>query len=430
MEAGIDPAAATYDDPMGGYNQGQLYDADGLPSWWPLDCQLTGFGCGYGATPGQSPGVVAEAGGLKAELYDPDRLLDATGPRGRLLRAGVPVRVMAREGTGYGSGPYGGGPYGGTTAESVVWSGTVDSWPHDLRTGEGSMSATDGVAVVAPVPVVGLARPAERTPDRLAALLAVHPNPPLFVPAGVGRMLAPATLEGDLWQCMKSVVDTDQSWLWVAPDGAVRWRGRGYEPPETVLVDCPGPEPWDAVYTDLDTDADDSQLVNVVTVRRVQPAPQPAPLVVGHSGSIAAHGPESLSNTALQLATDADVEQWAADVLALRAYPIHRPTEVVLSVDPRLWWADRTMDAVMRLGVTSLLRVRLTTRGPVQEWLAVVASIQHDVTPTSWETRIGLGMVREAGVGGYDGERYDSAVYDHNPVARVVGRDMRGLVHA
>ena len=53
MEAGIDPAAATYGDPVGGYDQGRC-DADGQPGWWPLDCQLTGFSCGYGPDPGQS----------------------------------------------------------------------------------------------------------------------------------------------------------------------------------------------------------------------------------------------------------------------------------------------------------------------------------------------------------------------------------------
>ena len=340
--------------------------------------------------------MAADAGGLDADLYDPDRLLDATGPRGRLVRAGVPVRVVARKGP----------------AEVVVWSGLADGWPHDLRTGEGAMSATDLVAALAPVQVVGLVRPAERTPDRLAALLNVHPDPPVFTPSGVGRMLAPCTLDGDLWQCMRAVVDTDQSWLWAAPDGSVRWQGRGYNPPETVLVDCPGPEPWDAVYTDLDTDADYTQIVNMVTAKRVQPDPQPDPLVFGHAASIAAHGPEALNNTVLQLTNDTEVRQWAEDVLALRAYPVHRPTEVVLTVDPSLPWAAPTMDALMGLGVSSLLRVRLTTRGPVQEWVAVAASIRHDVSPARWEARIGLAGVREVGVGGYDADRYGSGTYD------------------
>lgn len=401
LEAGIDPAAATYDDPVGGYDTGQVYDADGQPGWWPVDCQLTGFGCDHGARPAPSPGVAAEAGQLEADLYDPGRLLDPTGPRGRLVRPGVPVRVVARKGI----------------EERVVWSGTADDWSHDLLTSEGSVSATDLVAALAPVPVVGLVRPPERTPARLAALLAVHPDPPGFVPAGVGRMLAAATLDGDLWQCMRAVVDTDQSWLWAAPDRTIRWRGRGYDPDELLLLDCPDSEPWDAVYTGLDTGAPDTQVVNLVTVRRVQPDPKPDPLVVGHAASVAAHGPESLTNTDLQLATDAEVEQWAADVLALRAYPVHRPTEVVLTVDPRLPWSDRTMDTLMRLQVSSVLRIRLTTRGPVQEWRAVAGSIRHDATPTSWTTRVGLRMVREIGVGGYDADRYGAAVYDDTAAA-------------
>ena len=404
LEAGIDTAAAVYDDPMGGYDQGQTYDADGQPDWWPVDCQLTGFTCDYGATPGQSPGVAAEAGQLSADLYDPDRLLDTTGLRGGLLNTGVPVRVMARKGA----------------EEVVVWSGASNAWPHDMLTGEGSLEASDLVAAIAPVPVVALARPAEHPQDRLAAIFAIHPHPPVFAPNGQGRMLCPATLDGDMWQVARSVVDTDQSWLWVDPDGTVNWQGRGHVPPETILVDCPGPDPWDAVYTGLTTDADDSQVVNMVTAQRAQPDPRPAPIIRAHAASISEHGPDSLTNTNLQLATDAEVAQWAADVLALRAYPMHRPLEVELKVDPRLPWSDATMDTLMGLRVASLLKIRLTTRGPLQEWSAVVGSIRHDVDPHTWTTTIGLALVKEIGAGGYDGDRYDdsTAVYDADPSDR------------
>lgn len=415
LEASIDTAAAVYDTAR--YDTGAVYGG-GLPGWAPLDCEMTGFGCDYGAVPHKSPGVVAEAGELEADLYDPGRLWDATGPRGRLLRPGIQVRVVARK----------------DGAERVVWSGTADSWPHDMLTGEGSVSGRDVVAALAPVPVVGLARPAERTPDRLAALLAIHPDPPAFVPAGVGRMLAPCTLDGDLWQCMRAVVDTDQSWLWAAPDGTIRWRGRGYDPPETVLVDCPDPlVPWDAVYTGLDTDADDTQIVNMVKAGRVRPDPRPDPLVVVHAASLTVHGPETLDSTDLQLATDLEVQQWTHEVLALRAYPVHRPTMVELTVDPRLPWADRTMDALMGLEVAALLRIRVTTRGPVQEWLGVVGSVHHDATPTRWVCRVGLGMVREVGVGGYDAPttRYNHSTYDNTrPDDPAVSRTPRRKVYA
>lgn len=404
LEAGVDPASAVYDDPVGGYDRELLYDADGEPGWWPVDCQLTGFTCDRGASASRSPGVTADAGGLQADLYDPDRLLDATGPRGTLLSPGVPVRVVARKGAG----------------EAVLWSGTADSWPHDMLTGEGSLNASDVVSHLAAVPVTDLVRPAESTPDRLAALLAVAPAPPPFTATGTGRAtLCPATLSGDLWQCMKAVIDTDQSWLWVGTDGTVRWQGRdAVRVADLTVVDCPDDGPWDGVYVRLPTDSDDSRLVNIVSARRIQPSTvtdPPAPYVVSRADSVAVHDPQQLENVAVQLGSDVEVEQWAEDTLTMLAYPVPGPTRIVLAVDDSLPWANQTMDTIIGLDIGSVLRIRLTTRGPAQEWVAVVAALEHEADPHSLTTTVRFGRVTEVGVHGYDASdsRYDSTTFDH-----------------
>ena len=410
LEAAVRAEGAAYDDPTANYDAGDMYDADGLPQWAVLDCQLLSVSAGRGARPSPSPGSVAEAGSLTADLYDPGRLYDpVSGTMPALVEPGAPVRLVARRGPD----------------TMVVWTGTADAWEHDLLSGEGRLTATDQVARLAATEVVALDRPAERTPDRLAALLAVMPDPPPSSLTGVGRDLCAATLSGDVWQCMAAVVDTDQSWLWLDPAGTLTWQGRGIPAaPQPIFADCPDDSPgWAGIYTSLPTAVDASQLVNVVTAQRVQPPGATAdPFLYVNDASRLRWDPHSHENTALQLASDAEVDQWAADLLELRSYPAPRPDRMVLTVADALPWADGTMAALLGLDLGSPVRVRLTSRGPVQEWVCVVSSLEHRADPGEWTTTVGLALWETVGIGGYDAQssRFDRSGYDEAvPVRRM-----------
>lgn len=403
LEAAIRATAAAYD--VSRYDNREVY-AETAPAtgWLKLDEWVQSTRCSYGAARGQAPSMVATAGRLDADLYDPERQLDpvlTTYPD--LLEPGAPIRLVARK----------------DGAERPLWTGTVRKWWHDTLTGAGRIEAVDAIARIAPVPLVDLQRPAETTPERLAAMLAAMPGAPELVATGTGRTLCAATLSGDLWQAMRSVVDTDQSWLWADAAGRVRWQARGRADTATAqFLDWPDPATPDAaVYVGLPTASDDDAIVNTAAVQRIHPAgqEQPPPRLVVRSGSRDRHAPHTYRNTDLQLATDLEVDQWAEQLLRLRAWPIEGPVELKAIAHDDLEWAGPTMDAVTALGLADVVRVRLATRGPVQEWLCVVGSVELLVTMDTLTATLRLALPEEVGVGGYDAPttRYDStSVYD------------------
>ena len=411
LEAAVRADAAQYDQAR--YDAAEaIYDtADGAPDWVPIEASAVSMAAMRGARPGQSPGVVAEAGTLTAELYDPGRAYDPTASGYRsLLEPGAPVRLIARK----------------EGVERPIWTGTASRWEHDTLTGEGSLEARDAVARIAAVPLADVARPAEPSPERVAALLNDHMSdaPPLTL-TGVGRDVCAATMSGDLWQLLAAVVDTDQSWLWLDAAGALQWAGRAL--PEMVpalFLDAPDPaHPAAAVYTGLPVAVDTDTMVNEVVAARVS-APDGEPGERRHTEqpSRYRYDPHSYSNTALQFATDQEVDRWAADLLALRAYPQPRPLRLVVHVHQDLPWAAPTMDALLALDMGHPVRIRLTARGDAQEWMAVVAGVDHQSTPETWTSTIALALVQTVGRGGYDAptSAYDRTTYDPDPLRELV----------
>lgn len=392
LEAGLRADAATFDSELSRFDTAQsVFDADGQPLWVDLRCRLLSVECDAGAAVKPDPGVIAEAGRLTASFWDPLGDLDPTaGAFGQMLRPGTPIRVLAVKG-----------------AESApVWTGTADAWTHDLLTREGALEATDLVARLAQVPVVAFHRPAETVPQRIAALVALMPDPPPLDLRGTGtRALAACTMTGDLWQVLRSVVETDMSWLWFDASGTLVWQGRGIAAePSAVLVDCPGAEPWDGVYLRLPVLADEQQIINLIEAQRAYPAEAeaPDPFVYAVPASVAAHDPHTYAAPALQVATDAEVDAWAEEVLQLRAWPVPRPVEAVLTAADELEWDAPTMDTIAGLDLAHQVRVRLTTRAPERAWDAVVSRLAHRITPTEWECTVSLGRVEAIGAGGFD----------------------------
>lgn len=409
LEAAIRATAAVYD--LAAYDTGAVY-AETAPAsgWLRLDEWVESTRCTYGAARGQAPSTVATAGRLTAELYDPHRELDPvlTGYPD-LLEPGAPIRLIARRGAD----------------ERPLWTGTIRQWWHDTLTGRGRLEAVDVIGRIAPVPLIDLQRPAEPTRDRLAAMLAVMPGAPGLEAAGAGRMLCAAALSGDLWQAMRSVVDTDQSWLWADSAGRVRWQGRGASAVAVAqFVDWPAPDaPGAAVYTSLPTASDDDSIVNTVAAQRIaEPGQaQPEPRVFVDPVSRARHDPHTYRNAELQLESLSDVVAWAGQLLDLRARPAEGPVELKAVVHDDLQWAAPTMDVLTSIGLADPVRVRLATRGPVQEWLCVVGAVEIVCTMDTLTATIRLALPEEVGLGGYDAPstRYDDgSAYDGTVPAR------------
>lgn len=418
LEAAIRATGAAYDTAR--YDNRETYTQSAPASgWFPLDDFVVSVNCGRGASRGQAPSVVASAGRLSADLYDPGRLLDPVlTDYPDLLEPGAPIRLIARK----------------DTLERLIWTGTTRVWQHDTLTGEGRVEAVDVIGDVAPVPLTDLVRPTEPIAARIAAMLAVMPDPPPFTPQGTSRTLCAATISGDLWQALAAVVDSDQSWLWVDGAGTVRWQGRGISSATAAqFVDLPDPsDQAAAVYVGLPTASDDASIVNIVTAARILPkgATPPPPRVTSQPGSVDRHQSHSYANTALQLTTDAEVDQWAHQLLGMHAWPVEGPTGLVSTVRDGLDGATATMDAITGLDLADVVRVRLSSRGPTQEWVAVIGSIDVSCTMDTYTATFRLALPEEAGVGGYDAPstRYDStSAYDQTRPARRARRNTRSV---
>jgi len=413
LEAGLRTDAAAYDvsvydDPATGYDAG-----GGQLQWVRLDCQLTRVSCSRGMRASAMPGAFAEAGRLLADFHDPDRVLDPTfGAFELYLAPGTPVRLVARK----------------LDELAVMWTGTADRWEHELLDGSGSLDAADEVARLAAIPVAGESRPVEDSGARIAGLLALAPDPPIIEPSGAGSSLVDVVLSGDLWQLVGEITASDGSWLWVTAEGVVRWQGGGAPPvvDPVVLLDCPDDDVlWDAIYTRLPVTSDEQLIVNEISAQRLYPAGQtpPAARRYADDASRQAYDPHSLTNTRLQLTTDQEIDEWASEVLRVHSRPLAGPTGVELTVDERLPWAERTMDAVTALEVGVWVEIHLTTRGePQQSWRALVAAIRHDVRPTQWVCSLQLERVEELATGGYDApmSQYDVTEYATSPARRMV----------
>lgn len=383
----------SYDDPEARYGVAIYGGAGGLPAWVEIP-EITNWSCIRDVPPAQGLGAVAVAGRFQGNMYDPDRSLDPTYANTTVLQVGAPLRVVARKGA----------------VERILWLGTIDSWRHDTLTGDGSVAAADLVTRLAAVPVVDHVRPEESAGDRVEALVGLLPDVPVER-VGEGGWLCGVVTDGDLWSVLRLVVDTDGSWLWTGTDGAVHWqpRSRGIgQPVEFTDV-------WDgstAVMTGLPTKVSDDQVVNIVEAQRIYPkdATAPPPVVIGHAASQQQFDPQRLTNTQLQVTTDAEVLQWAEDVLEARAWPVPAPVELVTQVHSDLIFGTATMDSLAALDLGRPIRVSLTSRGDPQTWEAAVNRIEFQADTEILKATVGFGGALRIDPAG---NRYDQARYDY-----------------
>lgn len=370
---GYDGAQAKYD------TAGVVYNADSRArSWVTLDCQLLRVTAGLGGSMEPIPGMRANLGRLTADLYDPGRVLDpAASPYALLVSPGIGVRLVAVQ------------PGSGTVWP--LWTGIADVFEHDLLTGEGRLEASDLVALLTGVDVAGWQRPPETGLQRLRAVLAVMPNPVELSYAGTAPALSAAQYSGDLWSAVvRTTAEAEQSIVWLDRVGVLRRVDTAGLGAAIAASDCDdGTSP--IIYTRLTSLVDSDRLVNLVAVDRLSAADaNREPLKFSRPTSVSRHGPRSLTETRLALPDDAALRLWAADLLALRAYPVAGITGMSVTVTDLFPWVARTVPAVAGLDVGDVLDVDLTSRGQAESWTVAVAGVEHTITPDSWEVRLEL----------------------------------------
>jgi hypothetical protein len=424
-----DTGGAVYDDPGTVYDTARYDSVAGVGQWSPIDCQVLSVDCSRGTDAGQAPYIMAEAGRLSARLHDPDRLLDpAYTGTSVFAEAGAPVRVVATPATGDGGAVYDAvgsrydtdDVYGGASVPVVIWTGTADSWTHDLLTGEGTLAAYDIIDRLAGIDVADLARPGENTVDRVGALIgSLGSQAPQTEYLGAGKPLRAATLSGDVRSVLSRVVESDMSWLWATASGSLRWMARDAPLPDPLLlVDCD--DGLSMVYTQMSTDVGRARIVNEANVQRIgdEGEQRPGSRKYVAQDSRDKYGPRQYSANDLQLSTDLEVDGWAQALLDLRAYPRPALSTVTVEVQEILPWAVRCLTGLVGVDVGDPLTVSLVSRGDDQLFDTIVVGLSHSIQPGNWTTVLDVGPytaswggppVTPEGVGVYDLSTYDGA---------------------
>jgi len=425
--------AAMYDDPAATYGVARYDAASAVEmSWVSINCQVRSVDCARGTDARGAPYIVAEAGTLTARLHDPDRLLDPTISTGSVFaEPGVPVRVVAtREGAPLpGGGVYdssrydSGAVYGEDTLGGVpIWSGYADTWTHDLRTGEGTLTASDVLARLAGTRISDFDRPAESTVDRIGAIIgALGDDAPPTTYHGTGAMLSAAALSGDCRSLLAKVAESSMSWVWATAAGALAWKSRSAVMADPVpLVDCD--DGSSAVYTGMSSAAMVQRIVNRATLQRVRAdaAEQAGSRLYQVSESVDRYGESTYAANDLQLLDDASVDLYAQALFDLRAWPRPHLATIDVLTSEAFPWAARSLTRMVGVDVGDTVTVSLSSRGdPAQVFGSVVTGVSHSIVPGEWLTTLDVAPYtlldapqQPGGVGRYDEALYGSgAVY-------------------
>jgi hypothetical protein len=329
---------------------------DGL--WVDLSCDAVDVQIRGGA--GTAAGVLsnAEASTLEVELYDPTGKYDplnpstpfALGGQTRLV-PGVRVVAFAEVVTDPAATPP-------TIRQYPLFVGTADRWseawdrePADRR---GKMQATDFTKNLVKMdrdeqPPVGAGDTVLTRMNRIATYFGFNP-PTQFGNPTVPRTLQATTLAQSAWEMLNRTVDDELGFLWIRPAfpvAGVVGNGIVYytrdiwtsSPDPNLSLGCGGAGFYDIV-TDAEPMAFDKTLINTVHAARAGGTTQNA----ANASSVRKWGEQSLQRTDLGLADDAQVAQWATDLVVVSAYPRNAIDRVVLRPDvagaPWACWND------------------------------------------------------------------------------------------
>jgi len=409
LQAAIEGDPLGYNAPAAKYDDAAvLYDTPASPRQWvTLDCQITRVTANHGGQLGQIPGVCASLGRLTAELYDPGRVLDPASTSFELLtRPGAGVRLVAVQ------------PVSG--AVWPLWTGVTETFTHNLKTGTGQLVASDLIALFTGVDVANWNRPNEGSHTRLNSILAVMPKPVPFSFHGTAITLAAAQFSGDLWSAVvRNTQEAEQSLIWIDQAGTLRRNETQGLGPPVRATDCEdGVTP--IIYTELSSYTDDELMTNIAMVDRTN-LPQDttrAPLFHSDPASVSYYGPHSMTQTRLPLIDDAALHSWAAAVLGLRANHVQGISGMEILIVDSFPWVARSIPAIVRLSVASVLDVALTSRGESGRWVAAVAGITHNITQKEWNVSLELADgPRLTENWGYNHAQsiYDTTIYARQP---------------
>ena len=262
-------------------------------------CVIVDISWSWGASADRGVLTVADAGGGSIRLYDPERRFDPTNDESDaidLTTIGTRVQVWV--------------------AGVPAFTGRLDDIDHDLEVA--SIKVTDDVAALAAVQFTETNVPAETASARVVRILdlAAWPASLRDVTAG-GVTLQAGTVAADAWSELVEVTRNELGALWLKPDGTLAWRPRANAWAATAPAMVFGCPPSDVPLIALQTGADQSNLVNVLTASRRTGTAR----TVTDSPSLGRYGRHSHVQNDLEMSTDVARDAWQDFYLRRQATP-------------------------------------------------------------------------------------------------------------
>lgn len=352
---------------------GSLFGTPSLPGtlpvtsglWVDLSCDVIDIEIRGGAPTVAGVRSRTDAGTLTVTLYDPTGRYDplnpdtpfALGGRSRLL-AGVRVLCFAEI------------VHDPATSTVFTWNlftGTADAWTEPWTKDPGSRRCTL-VASDVVKQLNRMERP-EQTPVGAGETVFARLNRVAFYFGFslnafgelTDRTLAATTLTGTAWEQLNAAAADDLGFLYVNGNGGLiyqsykQWQYLGAGPVD-LTVGCDDPGAFDIV-TDARPAALDAFQLNKVTAARAGGVD----VTASNDHSIAVYGERSVREAQLGLADDTQAGGWAADLVAVSAFPRHAVDQIVMvpAVDPEPWRAlERTLGLTP---VSSIVRLLFRT---------------------------------------------------------------------
>ena len=248
-------------------------------AWDEITCEITRASWSSGASQPLGPLTTVAGGRIKLELLDLDRTFDPSNTSSSvflLLHVGTPLRILAD-----------GAP---------LWTGTLETWDHDLGPAISTLAGVDAYA--------GLAALTLPTGTPIAAGYAVAQIGKMLDAVGwpatrrvfsgtPGAYRSAVTVDGKATQPIEAARLAELGDLWADHDGNIAVRGRGtvYEPDPAAIVNCGG-----AILASLDSLFDRTRVRNVVEIDGH------VPFSYSDAGSVQRHGPHVFGSSTSDLA--------------------------------------------------------------------------------------------------------------------------------